>query len=147
VKNHGIDPDKEGEMSEQHNVQIVQECYAAILRGDIQALLNAMSEDVEWQLPGPNDMPWAGLNRGREQVARWWAIVGETCDVEQFEPREYIAHGDKVVVLGYDRVHVKVTGRTWENNWADVWTLHEGKVVSFRAYEDTAAIVAAVRNP
>lgn len=132
-------------MSEQENVQIVQQIYAAFGRGDISAILNALTDDFEWQIPVPADVPWAGTHRGREQVARVFAVIGETIDFHQFEPREFIAQGDKVVVLGYERYRVKSTGRTVENDWTNVWTLREGKPARIREYNDTAAIVAAFR--
>ena len=133
-------------MSEQENVQAVQQQYATFLRGDIQAVLNGLTDDVEWQEPGPPDvLPWAGTRRGREQVAQFFTLLSEILEFEQFEPQEFIAQGDKVVVLVRQRVRVKTTGRTFEQDTAQVLTLREGKIAKFRI-EDTAAIVAAVRG-
>jgi ketosteroid isomerase-like protein len=54
-------------MSAQENVQVVQRAYAAFSRGDIPALLNTLTEDVEWFIPGPPQiLPYAGQRRGRE---------------------------------------------------------------------------------
>ena len=48
-------------MAEQENVRIVQEAYASFQRGDIQAVLNSLTDDVEWTTPGPPDIiPMAG---------------------------------------------------------------------------------------
>ena len=79
----------------------------------------------------------------REQVAEFFSLIGETLKFEQFEPREFVDQGDTVVVLGYERSLVKPTGRTFENEWAHVFTLRDGKIAKFRAFEDTAAQVAA----
>jgi uncharacterized protein len=79
-------------MSEQANVRIVQEAYAAFQRGEVQGVLNMLVEDVEWITPGPPDvMPVAGKRRGRQQVAQFSSTLSEQEDVELFEPGEYIA--------------------------------------------------------
>jgi len=134
-------------MNEQENVQVVQQLYAAFLRGDIPYVLNELTEDVEWQEPGPVDiLPWAGTHRGREQVARFFTLLSGAFEFEQFEPQEFIAQGDKVVVSVHERVRFRSTGRTLEQDWVEVFTLREGKVAKICLYEDTAAVVAAFRG-
>jgi hypothetical protein len=109
--------------------------------------LNTLADEVEWFVPGPKQiLPWAGLRKGREQVAQFFAEYTQTAETQQFEPREFIAQGERVVVLGYRRDHVKATGRIFESEWVQVFSLRAGKIVSFRGYIDTAAIVAAFRG-
>jgi ketosteroid isomerase-like protein len=90
--------------------------------------------------------PWAGTCHGRTQVAKFYAGLAEVAEFEQFEPREFIAQGDTVVVLAFERLRIKATGRTVENDVVTVFTFREGKVVQLRTYEDTAPIIAALRN-
>ena len=98
---------------------------------------------MEWTLQGPSVIPFAGTRHGREGVAEFFSSVGETLEFEQFEPREFVGQGDTVAVLGYEHLLIKPTGRTFEQEWAHVYTLRDGKVAKFRAFEDTAAYVAA----
>ena len=134
-------------MSEQQNLDVVQQqVYAAFGRGDIPTILNALAYDVDWQSPGPATIPWAGVWRGRDQVARWFTVIGETAEFEEFTPQEFFARGDKVMVLGYERFRIKSTGRTVANELAQVYMLHEGKIVRFREYYDTAALAEAFRG-
>jgi uncharacterized protein len=133
-------------MSEQANVRIVQEAYAAFQRGEVQGVLNMLVEDVEWITPGPPDvMPVAGKRRGRQQVAQFFATLSEQEDVELFEPGEYIAQGDKVVALIKYRGRVKATGRAAEVDLVHVFTIRDGKIQRFREYFDTAAALEAYR--
>ena len=125
------------------NVEVVQETYEAVGRGDIPALLDLLTDDVEWTLQGPSVLPFAGTRRGREGVAEFFSLVGETLEFERFEPREFVAQGDKVVVLGFERSAVKPTGRSFEQEWAHVYKLRDGKVAEFLALEDTAAHAVA----
>jgi ketosteroid isomerase-like protein len=125
------------------NVEVVQETYEAVGRGDIPALLDLLTDDVEWTFQGPSVIPFAGTRRGREGVAEFFSLVGGNLEFEQFEPREFVAQGDTVVVLGFERSRIKLTGRTFEQEWAHVYKLRDGKVAEFLALEDTAAHAVA----
>ncbi|MBI3301894.1 MAG: nuclear transport factor 2 family protein [Deltaproteobacteria bacterium] len=135
-------------MSEQENVQVVQQFYAAFRQGDIPSALSRLTiDDVERQQPGPADvLPWAGTRRGREQVAQCLAAIAEAMEFEQLEPREFIAQGDKVVVIVHERARLKATGCTLEQDFVQIFTLRDGKVARYCVYEDTAAAVAAFRG-
>ena len=73
-------------------------------------------------------------------------VLGEASVFEQFEIHDYIAQGDRVVVLGHERQRVKATGLTVENDFAMVFTIRDGKIARFRNYEDTAGVAAAHRK-
>ena len=133
-------------MSEQDNLQIVKEAYAAFKRGDIPAILNTLSDDVVWFLPGQTSLvPVAGERRGREEVGQFFAALDENQEVKEFEPQEFIAQGEKVVVLGQYRWRVKSTGREFSSDWVHVFTVRDGKVAGFKEYYDTDACADAYR--
>ncbi len=134
-------------MSEQANVEIVREAYAAYGRGDIQGVLDRLADDVEWVVPGPKEIPYAGERRGKDQVAQFFKLVDETTELNPFEPREFIAEGDKVVVLGYYAGRAKASDRGLESHWAMAFTLRNGRITQFREYTDTANLAAAFGAP
>ena len=134
---------RSNELSVRTNVEVVQETYEAVGRGDISALLDHLTNDVEWTFQGPSLIPFAGTRRGREGVAEFFSLVGNNLVFERFEPREFVAQGDTVVVLGFERSLIKATGRTFEQEWAHVYSLRKSKVAKFLALEDTAAHVVA----
>lgn len=51
--------------------------------------------------------------------------------------------GDRVVVTGLAGGVVHATGKTFEDEWVDIWTVKGGKVVAFEEYHDSSAIIAA----
>jgi uncharacterized protein len=130
-------------MSEQTNADVVRQAYEAFGSGDIPAMLGMLTDDVEFTLQGPPVIPWAGTHRGREGVAEFFSLLGENLEIERFEPREFVAQGDTVVVLGDERSLVKSTGRAFEQEWAHVYTLRDGKIAKGLFIEDTAAQVVA----
>jgi ketosteroid isomerase-like protein len=134
-------------MREQENVRIVQEMFHAFGRGDAAALISMLSEDVVWYIAGPAELiPYAGERRGHEGVMQFLAGIGGSVEFERFEPREFVAQNDKVVALGFERGRVKANGRMFDNPWALVFTVRDGKVSEFRSYEDSAAVAAAFRG-
>jgi uncharacterized protein len=129
---------------EQENLLLVQEFYAALKREDIIGVLNTLADDVAWFIPGTRDVPpFVGQRRGSGQVAQFIAKLTETGDVGQFEPREFIAQGGKVVALGHYRWRAKPTGPSYASDLVHVFTVQEGKVSNFREYLDTHAWAAA----
>jgi uncharacterized protein len=135
-----------GRVSEDGNTRAVQEIYAAFGRGDVPFILDQLADQFEWVNPGsPTLIPWAKERHTREEVAEFFQVLGKTVEFQEFEPRTYVAQGDKVVVLGHFRARSKSTGRTVEEHWAMEWTLQNGKVTGYRAHDDTAAIAAALR--
>lgn len=129
-------------MSEQANIQVVRDSYAAFQRGDIPSLLENLTEDIEWIEPPVE--PLGGTYRGRASVADFFKKVNETSEFSHFEPRDFIAQGDRVVVLGHYRATVRGTGRAYECDWAMAFTLTGGKISRFQEFTDTAAFAAAL---
>jgi uncharacterized protein len=130
-------------VNEQQNLQTVREMYEAFGRGDVGTILSRVTEDTVWCLDGSPRIPWAGTYHGRDAVAGFFATYDRSVEIEQFEPLEYIAQGDKVVVLGHERVTVRTTGRPVQHLWAMAFTLRDGKVVRFQNYSDTERLRAA----
>ncbi len=97
-------------MNPQENVKIVQQAYEDFKNGNIPALLESMADNVEWELPELEGVPIAGKRQGRDRVADFFATLSETQEVLNFEPTEFVAQGEKVVVLGDYTWRVKATG-------------------------------------
>jgi hypothetical protein len=60
-------------MNEQENTRLVQRAYQSIQAGDFQVLLDSFAEDVQWQLPEMENVPFAGTWRGREGIRQFLA--------------------------------------------------------------------------
>ena len=133
-------------MSEQKNTALVQQAYGHFQSGDIRAVLDTLSEDVQWVTAPVKEVPISGTWRGREQVGQFFESLSDIQEGRQFEPREFVAQGDRVVALGHYAWHVKSTGKGWESDFAHVFSVRDGKLTSFQEYADTAAIAEAFRE-
>jgi uncharacterized protein len=133
-------------MNEQQNVKLVQQAYESFGRGDIQAVLNSLSDQVEWRTPKTEGVPFGGEYRGREGVGRFFSELNQHEEITRFEPRDFIAQGDRVVALGFYASNVKATGRKSESEWVHLFTIRDGKVVKFQEFFDTAGAMLAHRK-
>lgn len=131
-------------MSEQ-NLDVVRRGYDAFGRGDLDALLGLFDDNIEWTSPGPPDLPTAGTRRGRQQVAAFFGAVDQVYEIQRFEPKTFLADGDRVVVLGDDTARIKATGKIITPAWAHAFTLRDGRIISFTEYIDTSEVVAELR--
>jgi hypothetical protein len=131
-------------MSAEENKRVVQAIFEAFGRGDVPGVLSHLAEDVEWRAPGPASVPYRGDRRGHAGATEFFVQLGSHVEFEFFEPGAFVAEGDRVVALGRERGRVRGTGRTFDNEWALVFTLDGGgKVTNFQLYENTGAVAEA----
>ena len=121
-------------MSEQENVQKVQAMYAAFGNGDIQGILAHMSEEIQWQAYSPDDAVLAVPFQGHAGVAQFFRLLGETLHMDAFEPKEYIAQGERVIALGHLKTTMRKTGERIRTEFAMLWTFQNGKAIRFFEY-------------
>lgn len=127
-------------MSTQENVQIVKDFFAAI-GGDMQRLLALSDEDIEWIIPG-KDWPLAGTHRGHAGLADLLQKASEL-DFSYPKPPEYVAQGDRVLMVGYATGRVKATNKAFEDHFVFAITVRNGKLTNIREYIDTQALARA----
>ena len=128
-------------MSIEKNIQTVKDFFAAIGRGDREALLALVTEDIEWIIPG-EDWPLAGTRRGHAGLANLLETASKTMETST-EPREYVAQGDRVLVVGVATGKIKATNKPFKDDWVFAITVRNGKVTKIREYIDTQALARA----
>jgi uncharacterized protein len=129
-------------MSADKNVQTVKDFFAAIGRGDKEGLLAAVAADIEWIIPGEN-WPLAGTHRGHAGVADVLQKASEEVETTYPEPPEFVAQGDRVLVVGVATGKIKATNRAFKDDWVFAITVRNGKLTKIREYIDTQALARA----
>lgn len=82
-------------MAADSNKQKTKDGYAAFVAMDPEAAMKDFSDSIEWVVAGDNSL--TGTYRGKEEVGGMWMKVVEKGF--STSPSEFIAEGDKVVVL------------------------------------------------
>jgi uncharacterized protein len=122
----------------------VKSFFAAIGRGDKEGLLALVAEDVEWIIPG-EDWPLAGTHRGHAELAAVLQKASEEVEMTYPTPPEYVAQGDRVLVIGSATGKIKATNKPFRDDWVFAITVRSGKVANIREYIDTQALARAAQ--
>jgi len=128
-------------MSTEKNIQTVKDFFAAMGRGDREALLALVAEDIKWIIPG-EDWPLAGTRHGHAGLADLLETASKSIETST-EPREFVAQGNRVFVVGFARGMIKATNRTFEDDWIFAITVRGGRLTHIREYIDTQALARA----
>jgi hypothetical protein len=129
-------------MSTEENVQTVKDFFAALGSGDKERLLSLVVKDIEWIIPG-EDWPLAGTHRGHAGLAEVLQKASDEVETTYPEPPEFVAQGDRVLVVGVATGKIKATNRTFEDHWVFAITVRNGKLTNIREYIDTQALARA----
>ena len=129
-------------MSIEKNVQVVKDFFAAIGSGDKQRVLALVAEDIEWIVPG-EDWPLAGTHRGHAGIADVLRKASEEVETKYPGPPEFVAQGDRVLVIGVAMGKIKATNKPFKDDWVFDMTVRNGKVTKIREYIDTQALARA----
>ena len=129
-------------MSIEKNVQIVKDFFAAIGSYNEQDLLALAAEDIEWIIPGEG-WPLAGTHRGHAGLAALLKKASKEVETKYAKPPEFVAQGDRVLVIGVATGKIKATNKPFKDDWVFDITVRDGKVAHIKEYIDTQALARA----
>ena len=127
-------------MSANDNIKTIQSVYEAFGRGDVNAIIDAVTDDVDWATDTASTAaPWYGPKRGKDGVLEFFQQFGSTMDVTQFDVVSISGNDDgdvhAVVRFGGSR---RETGKSIAMNLHHFFQLRGGKIAYYRGSEDTA---------
>jgi ketosteroid isomerase-like protein len=121
---------------------VIVASYEALNTRDIDAAMDALAEDAEWQ--ESEVLPDTGVYRGREAIRSF--LTDFLASWERFNQtiEEVRREGDRVLVL----IHLEATGRgsaaDVDARYAHLWTVSEGRGIRVQAFYDRDAAVEAL---
>ena len=127
------------------NISTVRAMYEALGRGDVEAIIDAVTDDVDWStdaaLPGA---PWYGPRHGKDGVRSFFAGIAQAGPITEFTPLVFTSNddGDVMVLIRY-AFTVSANGKSVEMNMHHLFRFRDGKAYYVRSAEDTAQVAAA----
>jgi ketosteroid isomerase-like protein len=117
-------------------IEGLRRAYDAFSRGDIRGAVEAvdLAPDIRWS--EPEEFYAGGTYWGPEGVAKYLTLSYEASEKVQSLPEEILEVGDKIVVFVHFQAWPKGGGPMREGRIADVYTVHNGKIVQMQAYSD-----------
>lgn len=124
------------------STEALRELYAALNRGDIDAVVKDFDPDMVWiEFP---DSPGGGIYRGIDAIRAHFAQARSKWAEGSCEPERFVVAGDRIVA--FLKIHVLLKGETaWrEGRHAAAYTFRNGKAVEMRIIEDEQEALAWV---
>jgi ketosteroid isomerase-like protein len=131
-------------MDEQRNVDLIQKMYDAFAKGDIQTIVDHLTDDVEWIAEGPSSVAYFGKMKGPAEVqSKFFGGLATTQENQKLTITDYIAQGDGVATFGRYSATVKATAKKFDAAVGHLFRIRNGKVSKFVNLGDTAAVAEA----
>ena len=128
------------------NIDLIKQTFAAFLSCDIPAFIEMMDANIEWDHRGADSVPFNKMYKGKDGVGEFFATLDETLENTGFEVHEYVGDGDRVVALGQFGWKAKSTGKSYDSDFAMVYTVKNGKVTHWKPIFDRTAEVAIFQS-
>lgn len=130
-------------MSRESNIALVKKAYDCFGRADVPGILDLVAVNIDWLTPDVAGAPFHGQRNGKEGVLEFFTGLGSSETFETFETREFLADGNKVIVLGHLASVVNATGKRWESDFVHIFTCADGVITGFREFFDNVAATQA----
>jgi ketosteroid isomerase-like protein len=125
-------------------IKAVQRLYEAYGRGDVEAVLAEVADEVDWAAEAASSsVPWYGSHRGKGEVLRFFKEIGSSVAVTEFTPLSFTSNETDVIVTIWWAYTVNATGKSAAMHMQHWWRFADGKIVFFRGSEDTEQSAAA----
>lgn len=116
----------------------VQRLYEAYGRGDVDAVLAELADDVDWAAEAASrSAPWYGSFAGKAEVPRFFKEIASSVDVTSFSVESLTSNDSDVVANVLWTYTVHSTGRSASMRMQHLWRFANGKVAYFRGSEDS----------
>ncbi len=134
-------------MGTEDNIKTIQSLYEAFGRGDGGAILDALTDDIDWATETSSARaPWYGVRHGKEAVGSFFEAFGSAMEVHEFTPLTYAGNEDSVLTVVWCRATSRRTGKEMRHHLHHYFRFRGGKVCYYRGSEDTAQTEAVLRG-
>jgi ketosteroid isomerase-like protein len=120
---------------------VIERCYAARQKGDIETLMAAFASDAVFELAGSKGLlAVAGLTRGHQDIRTAMTGFIAAFDFTHRDIISIITDGERAAV--HSRLTVKFVpgNRTFTSELVDLFRFKDGKIIELLEFPDTALI-------
>lgn len=127
------------------NVATTKALFERFGAQDIDGILELLNDDAIIDFYGPDTIPYAGHYEGKAECRRFFETVLSSVNIHIFEAEDFIAEGEKVVVVGHLFLTTKADGREIRSPFVHVIDCKNGLWQHFRDFMNTAVAVEAFK--
>jgi len=127
------------------NVEVVRRGFEALSERGVEGLLPFIHSEFAVTTP-PSLASEPDTYRGHQGLRRYFDSFYDAMDEIRFEPDEFIAVGERVVVPFTLRARGRTTGIEVEQRAVQIWELRDGLATSVEVYPTLDEAMAAARG-
>ena len=129
----------------QDNIELVRTGFEALREGGVEALLPFIDPEFEVTTP-PGLAAEPDTYRGPEGIRRYFESFYEAMDEVNFDAKEFIPVGGRVVVPITLRVRGRTTGIVAEQDVVQIWELRGEKAIRVDVFATLGEAMTAARE-
>jgi ketosteroid isomerase-like protein len=127
-------------------IETVQGIYEAFGTGDVAAILDVLTDDVDFgSEPDSTIAPWHGRRRNKAEVTAFFQAIADNVEVTEFTPLAFTSNETDVMAVIRFGVRVPATGKSGTMDLHHWWRFDGDKVCFYRGTEDTALTAELLR--
>lgn len=116
---------------------IVLGMFESFGKGDIQAIIKGMTDDIVWDASQNPILSEAKIYKGKQNVPLFFKKVAEEMDITVFDPQNFFERGNTLFVNGQFQYTLKKDNTKWRTDWTMRWQFRGNKVERFNEYFET----------
>jgi ketosteroid isomerase-like protein len=143
-------PEAETVMSdEERNVTLLKQAYKSwkdTQGGSVDEWMNICSDNIKFGslAQAPAGAHYLTAYDTRHALKEYFNGIERDWEMIDYVAEDFVAQGDRVVMLGHCSWRNKKTGKMYETKKAASWRFANGKAIEYFEFYDTAGIVAAM---
>ena len=122
--------------------RVVEGFLGELASGDAAAIVAMFTDDAVIDMPGGDDLPWAGRWQGRAAIEEYFQVLPAALAMHEHVIKTWVVDGDIVSVNGEEAGSSKISGKHYRAKWCWVFSVRDGRIAVWDAYEDTQALSA-----
>jgi ketosteroid isomerase-like protein len=114
-------------MGAEQNIETTKAMYEAFGRGDVNAILEVVTDDVDWSTDAAiESAPWYGPKHGKAGVRSFFEGIGQTGPVTELTPLSFASNDDgDVMTFIRNAFTVTATGKSGAMNLHHYWKFRD----------------------
>jgi len=130
----------------QENIEKLKEGYRLWHEGKASSYefwMDLMHDNVNFAsiAEGKRGFEFASTKSAKEEVRDYFEGVVQQWEMIHYTPHEYLAQGDRIVMLGETSWRNRKTGKVVDTKKCDVFRFEDKKIIEFMEFFDTAQAV------
>lgn len=118
--------------------KIVESFYNKTALGDVAGIIDLMSDDIEWEIPGNESLaPWVGFKKGKSGVNEFYTLLNNNTKNLIFKVDELFINDQHAVALGYVSTIMLKTNKIFNSYFMAHFTVSDKRITKYLFLEDS----------